>query len=166
MTRRGHIFVTLVSFVGVFATIFEPHPVLPWLVWNPSESVPIGMYTVQYDQPLVRGDYALIAISPSWRNFAAARGYLPSDVPLLKPVAALFGDKVCRVECRITINDNVVATARPMDGKRRSLPQWHGCIVLGPDEIFVLGLHPASFDSRYFGAISAPQILGRAEKRF
>jgi len=166
LTGRGHILVTLVASAGVLATIFQPRPVSPLLVWNPSESAPVGLYAVHRGQALVRGDYVLLAISPCWRDFAAARGYLPPDIPLLKPVAALVGDKVCRVGRRITINDKAVANAHPMDRKHRPMPHWNGCRVLARDEIFILGSHPASFDSRYFGVISADGILGRAQKLF
>ncbi|MDX2264798.1 MAG: S26 family signal peptidase [Hyphomicrobiales bacterium] len=165
MIRRHHV-VTLSSVAGVLAIIVSSLPVAPLLVWNASDSAPLGLYAVRHRQALVRGDYVLLTLPLCWRDFAAARSYLPHYAPIIKPVAALPGDKVCSIERRITINDETVATAYSVDQKRQPMPRWSGCRILASDEVFLLGAHPASFDGRYFGVMSMSGILGRAQKLF
>jgi conjugative transfer signal peptidase TraF len=100
---------------------------------------------------------------PRLRTYLAERGYLPTGVPLLKEVAALRGDSVCRYGLTITINGEKAGEARTLDSRARPLPAWQGCQTIGADEIFVMSRSaPGSFDGRYFGPIARAQVIGRA----
>ena len=45
----------------------------------------------------------------------------------------------------------------------RPLPSWQQCHRLRPGELFLLSVtNPASFDSRYFGPVSASAVIGVA----
>ena len=45
----------------------------------------------------------------------------------------------------------------------RPLPSWQQCRRLRPGELFLLSVtNPASFDSRYFGPVSASAVIGVA----
>jgi conjugative transfer signal peptidase TraF len=146
----------------VAAIAFKP---MPLLIWNASDSVPVGVYFVRKRQPII-GEVAVIA-PPDWvRIHAASRGYLPADVWLLKPVVATSGSVVCRFGFHIFINGNHVARAKIFDSKKRILPIWKGCRTLKVDEIFVLSKPKNSFDSRYFGPINREQVLGTAVPLF
>ncbi|WP_260929129.1 S26 family signal peptidase [Novosphingobium sp. 9] len=92
----------------------------------------------------------------------ARRRYLPRSVPLLKRIAALGDDKVCRFGDAITINGRTAARALARDSHHRALPAWQGCHRLGADEVFVLNAAPDSFDSRYFGAVPRASVIARA----
>jgi type IV secretory pathway protease TraF len=72
------------------------HPA-PRLIWNATASMPVGLYRLQSVSTLHVGD--LIAIRPpaDIATMLAHGGYLPLGVPLLKPVAALPGQLVCRI---------------------------------------------------------------------
>jgi type IV secretory pathway protease TraF len=83
---------------------------------------------------------------------------------MIKQVAALGGDTVCRAGIEIKVNGARVAHARHADGVGRALPVWRGCVQLDADQVFLLGSHPESFDSRYFGLVNRASILGRAMK--
>lgn len=154
---------------GVFATPLQiglppqsPFPKL--LLWNASASAPRGLYLLRPAQPLRIG--ALVAAQPPepLARFAAMRGYLPLGVPLLKHVAALDGQTVCRFAQRVTINGHAVAIAHERDRGGRLLPSWQGCRTLGTGEVFLLNATiPDSFDGRYFGVLSADAITARAE---
>jgi type IV secretory pathway protease TraF len=88
--------------------------------------------------------------------------YLPSNIPLIKRVAALGGDHVCAIGNRIAINGRIVARRLTHDRLDRPLPSWSGCNCLGGDEVFLLmGEIPDSFDSRYFGPVPATAIIGK-----
>ena len=134
----------------------------PILVWNASASAPIGLYLIE-NRPLEIGVYALVSPNETLENFIAGRGYLPENIPLLKRVAALSGDEICRKGEAIFINETYVAEARIFDSFGRELPQWNGCFTLQNDEVFLLNDHEKSLDGRYFGATKADYVIGVAE---
>ncbi|MGE0183994.1 S26 family signal peptidase [Methylocystis sp.] len=133
----------------------------PILVWNASASAPIGLYRIENRPPEI-GVYALVSPDVTLEKFIVGRGYLPENIPLLKRVAALPGDEICRKSAAIFINETYVAEARISDSFGRELPQWNGCFVLQKDEIFLLNDHERSLDGRYFGATKADEVIGVA----
>lgn len=133
----------------------------PCLVWNASASAPIGLYRV-LPGGAVRGDLVLVRTPNSVRQLAAERGYLPSNIPLVKRVTALDGDVVCAVGDAISINGRVVAERLLRDRLGRPLPTWSACHLLDGGEAFLLMEGRAdSFDSRYFGPVPTTAIIGR-----
>ena len=155
---------TIMALALLFATLlvatmaFKP---LPLLIWNASDSVPVGLYLVRKRQPQI-GEIAVIA-PPDWvRLYALSRGYLPADVWLLKPVFAMSGSVICRVGPHVFVDGKPVARARKFDEQQRILPVWNGCRTLEPEEDFVLAKPKNSFDSRYFGPINRGQLKGTA----
>lgn len=139
-------------------TIAEP---APRVVWNASASAPLGLYWVTHG-PIERGDFVLADAPSPARQLAAARGYLPARVRLVKRVAALAGDVVCAVGDVILIDGREVAKRLQRDSHDRPLPAWEGCRTLGPGEVFLLMAEvPDSFDGRYFGPISRSAIIGK-----
>lgn len=135
----------------------------PRLVWNLTPSVPTGLYYIGHREDLRIGDHVAIAPRDHLRRFLAGRGYLPKGALLIKPVAALPGDVVCRRSAQVAINGKPVARARSADRNDRPLPNWQGCRRLGNGELFLLSTRsPASLDGRYFGPTPRSQILGRA----
>ena len=133
------------------------------LVYNASESAPVGLYWLD-NEPAERGNYVLVRIPERVRNLVEDRGYLPWDVPLLKRVAGVSGDEVCRQNRQILINGVVVALAQAIDGQGRPMPVWQGCHLLHGRRVFLLQDHQQSFDGRYFGPVDRHLIIGRATK--
>lgn len=122
----------------------------------------MGLYTVQTDQPLARGDMVAATLVEPYRSLAITRRYLPSEVPLIKRIAAVSGDTVCAKADQIIINQRRVAVRKRIDTQKRALPYWQGCIKLGVRQYFLLmEKHAASFDGRYFGIIEAQNIIGK-----
>jgi type IV secretory pathway protease TraF len=155
-------FVLAMSAVAVAVMVMKPlfDPV-PLVIWNASNSVPIGWYFVAKRQPNLT-EIAVIRL-PDWVEiYATARGYLPLHTPLLKPVRAIKSSIVCRFGRYVFMEGKLVAKAKYLDTKHRMLPVWKGCRRLKYNEIFVLGMHRDSFDSRYFGMISRTQVVGTA----
>ena len=146
------------------------HP-LPRLIYNPSDSVPVGWYRVD---PLGRGtsspprplsvdSIVLVSLPAEAAALAAQRGYLPARVPLLKRVGAVAPQEVCIAGRVVRIDGVLSATVLPADRWGRPLPFWQQCQRLEPDELFLLSVtNPASFDSRYFGPVSAAAVIGVA----
>lgn len=132
----------------------------PLLVWNASASAPTGLYRVT-SGAAERGDLVLVSPPKSVSKLAAARGYLPAGVPLIKRIAAMAGDDVCAFDGAILINGEIVTRQLGADRKGRPMPRWNGCRTLADDEIFLI-LPPAnSFDSRYFGPVPGARIIGK-----
>lgn len=134
------------------------------LLWNASASVPMGLYLLRDAHPLRIGELVTIDTPPRLTAFMAARGYLPRGVPLVKHIAALGGQIVCRQGRRITVDGHAVAVALTRDSLGRPLPAWQGCRRLRRGEVFLLNTAaPASFDGRYFGVLSTATIGACAE---
>jgi conjugative transfer signal peptidase TraF len=162
MTRRS---ISLAAMAGIAAlmpfTNFKPAPVL---VWNASESAPMGLYYVQPASALFVTTLVLaMPPEPLARSLAQA-GYLPRGVPLLKRILAVPVQSVCRHKLIISVDGVDVGTARERDRRGRSLPVWQGCRIIGDGEVFLMNWdEPASLDSRYFGPIPTSAIIGRAD---
>jgi len=137
------------------------HDARPRLVWNVSASAPLGLYTLNTDEPQ-RGEFALVQPPPAVRDLAARRGYLPANVPMVKRIAAANGDRVCAFGSTIFIDRIAVATRLARDHRQRPLPAWSGCRRLGQDDVFLLMARiPDSFDGRYFGVTQRTSIIGK-----
>jgi conjugative transfer signal peptidase TraF len=142
--------------VGTIA--FKP---LPLIIWNASDSVPIGLYWIEQRQPKI-GEIAVVR-PPDWVSlYASSRGYLPEKIWLLKPVSAVSGTVVCRIGNFIFVDGKLVVRARKFDSQKRILPVWKGCRVLKINEVFLLAKPRNSFDSRYFGPINRSEVHGVA----
>lgn len=146
------------------------HP-LPRLIYNPSDSVAVGWYRVDplghgagsLPRPLSVGSTVLTTLPPDAATLAAQRGYLPARVPLLKRVGAVAPQTVCVFDALVWIDGVPMAAVRPADRLGRPLPSWRQCRQLRPGELFLLSVtNPASFDSRYFGPVSASAVIGVA----
>ena len=144
---------------------------LPRLIYNPSDSVAVGWYRVQpldhratsLPRPLSVGSIVLTRLPADAGALAAQRGYLPAHVPLLKRVGAVAPQHVCIVAGQVRIDGVPTAAALPADRLGRPLPSWPHCRPLAEGELFLLSVtNPASFDSRYFGPVSASVLIGVA----
>lgn len=161
MTRRGWFCATYVAVLGVGASLAF-HPAPRW-VWNETASVPVGLYRIQPTVPVRVGDIVALRLPERDATLLATRGYLPFGVPLLKPVAALAGQSVCRNGTHVTIDGKPVGDAKSVDHRGRKLPVWRGCQHLGPEQVFVMNAAvPTSLDGRYFGVLSMDTVIGRA----
>ena len=132
------------------------------LIWNVSASVPIGLYLVRPAADLQPGQ--LVAAMPprALASFMGARRYLGVGVPMLKHVAALPGQTVCRTRRRVRVDGAVVAMARRLDSRSRALPVWSGCHRVARSEVFLLNENVGdSFDGRYFGMLPRSTVIGR-----
>ena len=146
------------------------HP-LPRLTYNPSDSVAVGWYRVDPldhrtsspPRPLSVDSIVLVPLPADAAALAAQRGYLPTRIPLLKRVGAVAPQEVCVADGSVRIDGVPSAAVLRADRWGRPLPSWQQCRRLRPGELFLLSVtNPASFDSRYFGPISAAAVIGVA----
>ena len=149
---------SLAAIACLLTIVWRPPPLL---LWNASSSVPRGLYLVFPGTRARRGDLVVAWLPRAARTLAAKRGYLPAGVPILKPVAATGGTRVCAHGREIRIDGRVAAVRKWADLKGRALPHWNGCTRLRVDQVFLLSRNPWSFDGRYFGPVRKSQIAGR-----
>lgn len=131
------------------------------LIWNRTASAPIGLYWVK-DGPITYDRWAVLSPKSDAGQWAKTHGYVGESWPLLKAIAGLPGDKICRENETILINGDVRAIALKQDNLQRELPVWSGCRILSKDEIFLLNAHPKSLDGRYFGITKLEDVDGIA----
>lgn len=142
--------------VGALATATPSRPTLALI--NESPSVPKGLYLRSLDQEPRLG--RLVAIpQPSTAQMYLAELGVPSEVRLLKRIAAVGGDKVCAQDGQLRTPNG--ATVTPSHDRRGvALPVWRACRALASDELLLLGDTPTSFDGRYFGPVRLTQVEG------
>ena len=162
MTRFSLVATISVGAFGVsLSMLFHP---TPKLIWNASASVPIGLYAVHPAGALSIGELLVVAPPEPLATFLAERRYLPKGVPLLKHVAALPGQTICRAGDAITVDGTVLGVALDRDHLGRPLPTWQGCHVVAAGEVFLMNRRSAaSLDGRYFGPLPTTTIVGRAD---
>ncbi|WP_234190172.1 S26 family signal peptidase [Shinella sp. NM-101] len=159
MSRRA----ILAAMTGAIATIVATtvFSVPARLVWNASASVPIGLYTLDPSRAPALGDLVAVLPDQSLAQFLVRRGYIGAGVPLIKHVAALPGQRVCRDGLSVSVDGVPLGDALERDRFGRPLPAWRGCIAIAAGQIFLM--NPAvrdSLDGRYFGPIPARFIFG------
>jgi conjugative transfer signal peptidase TraF len=132
---------------------------------NISESLPIGLYV-----PAATGPLASICLAGSVGIFVDVRGYRSWGVTcphlreaVLKAIAAYPGDLVTVTEMGVSINGKLWPHSRPLvaDSRGRPLPALRKTLRVRSGMVWVMGLHPKSFDSRYFGEIPDTWIADR-----
>ncbi len=162
MAAKHHRIMLAIAIIGIAFLAAKPliNPV-PLVIWNASESIPIGWYVAAKRQPKI-GEIAVIKLADWVQIYASSRGYLPQNVWLLKPIFAVHPSIICRFGPYVFVDGRHISRAKIMDRSHRLLPVWKGCKALSATQYFVLGQHRDSFDSRYFGPIEQSQVVGTA----
>lgn len=151
--------ITLVIVATTAEIVFPPKPVL---LYNPTDSAPIGWYRLHKNAKLTRGTQ-IAAYAPDWaRVLADERHYLPYDYPLIKTILAISGDKVCYHKNRMSVPNWPDIPVQTQDSLGRDMPVKSGCITLTSGQFLIVSPDvQAGFDSRYFGPIERQNILGK-----
>lgn len=141
-------------------------PALPELVANPPAIIneTISMQKGLYVRTggvgeLKHGDIIAMPMNQNAKDYLVGRLGYPADTKLIKRVVALSGETVCRQAGTVTVPGRAVHADR-RDSQGTLLPFWVGCHTLLPTEVFLLGDHPSSFDSRYFGPVLKRDLSG------
>ncbi|MCK1323561.1 S26 family signal peptidase [Bradyrhizobium sp. 156] len=161
MTRFGYAITTTaaVSLLGVLSAV----SFAPKLIWNASASTPIGLYAIEPERAPEVTDLVAVRAPEPLASFLAEGGYLPRGVPLMKRIAALPGQRVCRTGVAITIDAVPMGEALEHDRRGNLLPIWQGCRVVAEGELFLMNWQVRdSLDGRYLGPLPASAVIGRA----
>lgn len=118
------------------------------LIFNVTESVPIGLYWVQDLENVHKGSLIVFRLNNAW---------------LIKEVAGIHGDLFCvNAEGDFKVNDRVLGKARTTDSHGKPLKRVGGCQKIAAEEWVVRGYGERSFDSRYFGTVKRRDVLCKA----
>ncbi|MGY3539821.1 conjugative transfer signal peptidase TraF [Bradyrhizobium sp. USDA 4515] len=161
MSRLGYVLTTTaaVSLLGVLSVV----SFAPKLIWNASASTPIGLYAIEPERSAEVTDLVAIRAPEPLASFMVERGYIGQGVPLMKRIAALPGQRVCRTGANITVDGVPLGDALERDRLGRPLPVWQGCRLVVPGELFLMNWQVRdSLDGRYFGPLPASAVIGRA----
>jgi conjugative transfer signal peptidase TraF len=162
VSRRCTLITTIAAAALVTATMGAKPA--PSLIWNASESVPLGLYRVQPAGKLTVTDLVVAMPAEPLATFLSEAGYLPRGVPLIKRILALPGQTICRRGLAISVDGIEMGLARERDSRGRPLPSWQDCRVIAKGDVFLMNWdEPASLDGRYLGPIAASSIIGRAD---
>ena len=132
----------------------------PLAIINETPSMQKGLYVrIDDAQDLKRGEIVAMAMPTSAKDYLVGKLGYPADTLLIKRVAALPGEEVCRHEDTLTVAGKELH-AKARDTRGNVLPNWQGCHKLSNERIFIQGDHPGSFDSRYFGPVSRQGLSG------
>ena len=161
MTRFGYVMATYFATMGMVIASFISLPVK--LLWNASASTPIGFYGLEHPGELKVGDLVAVMPDKPLADFMVGRGYIGRGVPLLKHIAALPGQNVCRTGNAVTVDAVPFGDALACDKRGRPLPVWQGCQRIADGNVFLMNPSvPDSLDGRYFGPLSARAVIGKA----
>lgn len=162
MKRFLYLLAAATALTAIGITTFSVMPTK--LLWNATASAPTGLYSIGPASKLQIGDLVVVRPDEALEGFMVERRYIGRGVPLLKHIAALSGQQVCRIGRDIMIDGRFAAAALDRDSRGRDLPVWQGCQHIAPNAVFLL--NPAardSLDSRYFGAMQVTDVLGKAQ---
>ncbi|WP_257169684.1 S26 family signal peptidase [Bradyrhizobium sp. SRS-191] len=162
MTKRLPIVIAMFAGASLLASAGQLGP-RPLLIWNASESVPIGLYAVQPVRQWYVTELVVVLPRAALAEWLADGGYLPNGVPMLKRVLAIPGQTVCRRDHAIAVDDVEVGIARESDSRGQPLPDWQGCWIIGDGQLFLMNWQSdSSLDGRYFGLTATSDVIGRA----
>jgi len=156
------ILITLVISNGLLvAQSFMPNQRhAPLAIINETPSMQKGLYVRNGNgKDLKRGEIVAMPMPKSAKDYLVGKLGYPADTLLIKRVAALPGDIVCRQTDTVTVAGKTLQ-ANARDRHDNALPNWQGCYKLLNEGIFIQGDQPGSFDSRYFGPVSRHAMSG------
>lgn len=161
----------LLSALILFVVLLGVNRAAAWfgIVVNHSGSMPVGLWLARpVDRPIVRGDTVgfcppdIEALRTARARAYLGRGNCPGEHEhMLKPVVAVAGDVVTVADDGLYVNGEVIPGSAPLtaDSKNRPLPRIRQSFSLARDELWMYsGYAPKSFDSRYYGPITAAQV--------
>lgn len=126
---------------------------------NFTNSAPHGFWEDKHKAP-ERGDYVVFCLPMDAEMFkkARSRGNLPVGhcqsgfAPIAKPVVGFAGDVIEVGPTGVSVNGALLPASRP--NSEAVYDAWpYGTYTLEEGQMWVMGAHPQSFDSRYYGPV-------------
>lgn len=174
MTAQQRRLTAVLSMTAVTAILLMVTAVIGGYRINLTPSEPLGLWRIMpLHRPVAVDDLVFICPSETAAmREARTRGYLRSGfcpggvAPLIKTVIAVAGQHV-EIGASVSVDGRKVPSSdlALRDGKGLPLTPFPSGIV-PPGYVFLHSSFPGSYDSRYFGPVPVPGILGLAEEVF
>lgn len=134
---------------------------------NVSNSLPRGIYkTYKIERDIRVGDIVVFKPTQDIKVMLSKYQSIKLVPLLMKQVIGISGDEFTYQENKVIKNKKeVIGYIREKDFSNNLLPHY-GEVKLLNDEFYVIGTHPNSFDSKYYGAIKREDILKFAKPIF
>ncbi len=130
------------------------------IVINYTASLPKGLYHLRpIDTDITRDMLVALTVPEHVQSMVYGRGWLVKGSLLLKPVAAVAGDRISITDEGLLINTRYFGPVYPCDTQGLPLPVLRTSYTLKENQIFLACPYPRSFDSRYFGPVDKKDII-------
>jgi conjugative transfer signal peptidase TraF len=137
------------------------------LRFNVEPSMPMGAYW-RVPGPVERGATVGACLPSQLAQYALEQRILPAGpcpsgvVPVVKEVAAVAGDVVDVSDSVVRVNGQPwpYSAIRRVScfGRRIDMRVPSGRYIIAPDSVFLMGVNPCSWDSRYWGSVSRTTV--------
>jgi len=148
--RTGSKFGWLIFAIGVLGFITGTEIIGKIFFINRTESMPRGIYLKQAQTKLKSGDIIVFYFDEFKSN-------------LVKYVVGVASSEFCIDQEAILWLDSFPVAQLNIEKYPSKKPDQSQCQRLATDEILVIGEHPDSYDSRYFGPIKLERIIAKVE---
>lgn len=148
--RTGSKFGWLIFAIGVLGFITSTEISGKIFFINRTESMPRGIYLKQAQTKLKSGDIIVFYFDEFKSN-------------LVKYVVGVAPSEFCIDQEAILWLDSFPVAQLNIEKYPSKKPDQSQCQRLATDEILVIGEHPDSYDSRYFGPIKLERIIAQVE---
>ena len=137
------------------------------IIINYTASLPKGLYRLHPLPPdIERNMLIALAVPEHVQSMVYGRGWLLKGSLLLKPVAAVAGDRFRITDEGLSINKRYVGPVYSYDTQGLPLPVLRTSYILKEGQVFLASPYPRSFDSRYFGPVDKKDIIAEVTPLF
>lgn len=134
---------------------------VPVIVTPTSPSVPPGVYLVLEGEAWDRGAVVLFEPPADARMQLEALTGKASERLWAKVVGGVSGDEVCASRAGVTVNGVLLEA---VDAPAAGQLELRGCEIVGAHDIYLVGIHSRSYDSRYWGPIDVSRVRARLRR--
>jgi conjugative transfer signal peptidase TraF len=129
------------------------------LIYNHTESIPIGWYLILPTHNYEVGDIVAFSAPKEAQKMALARKWIREDDVMLKKIGALEGTKyVIDKNLQFYVDGNYIGPVYQADGEGRPMPVIRGEHIVKTGTFLPVTKNPSSFDGRYYGAVPLSEI--------
>ena len=154
---KSKLFYSFILIIFLIPFVYERLPVR--IDITQQSSLPQELWITYSDISLDK-DYVLF--TPPQSKYITSK-----DVKYLKKIACKEDDWL-RVDeyGQYYCNNNLIGRANKVDGNNKEIENFKFNGTIPKDKIFVVGTHPLSHDSKYFGFVDKTQIIRKATPLF
>lgn len=149
---KSKLFYLFVGLIFIIPYLYEKLPIRVDITQE--SSLPYKLW-LTYENLSTKSDYILF-LPPKSKYISNP------NAQYLKKIVCKEGDLLKVEEKDYFCNGNYIGTASKYDGNRNQIDNFKFNGIIPIDKFFVVGTHPLSHDSKYFGFVDKSKILRKA----